>query len=61
MRLLVAGIVCVLLALSFQGIDSEVVKKFTSCSEFFFNAKPPVVSGILERSEPQTDGFRVIC
>ncbi|XP_057193681.1 endonuclease domain-containing 1 protein-like [Triplophysa rosa] len=61
MRLLVAGIVCVLLALSFPGIDSRVVKKFTNCSELFFKEKPPVIPGILEKSEPQIAGFRVIC
>lgn len=61
MRLLVASVVCVLLALSFSGIVSRLEDNFTNCSEFFFKGEPPLVSGILEISEPQNNNFKVIC
>ncbi|KAI7798652.1 endonuclease domain-containing 1 protein-like [Triplophysa rosa] len=61
MHLFVASVVCVLLALSFPGIISRLEDKFTNCSEFFSKGEPPVISGILENSEPQNNDYRVVC
>ncbi|KAA0709967.1 Endonuclease domain-containing 1 protein [Triplophysa tibetana] len=52
MRLFVAIVVCVLLALSFPGIDSKL-DKFTQCKEFFFKGKPPVI--------PNSNNYKTIC
>lgn len=61
MRLLVACIVCVLLALSFPGIVSKLEDNFTKCGDFFFKGESPLIHGILENSEPRNNDYRVVC
>ncbi|XP_056597826.1 endonuclease domain-containing 1 protein-like [Triplophysa dalaica] len=52
MRLFVASVVCVLLALNLPDIDSKL-DKFTECKEFFFKEKPPVI--------PNSNNYKTIC
>ncbi|KAA0709972.1 Endonuclease domain-containing 1 protein [Triplophysa tibetana] len=61
MGLLVACVVCVLLALSFPGIVSKLEDKLTKCGDFFFEEESPLIHGILENSEPQNNDYRVVC
>ncbi|KAI7789985.1 endonuclease domain-containing 1 protein-like [Triplophysa rosa] len=61
MRLLVASVVCVLLALSFPGIVSKLEDNITACGDFFFEDKSPVIPGILEDSVTQDNRYKIIC
>ncbi len=55
MRLLMASVVAVLLALSCPFGMSEVLETFEKCSEFFSEEQPPVIPGILN---PNSDHAR---
>ncbi|XP_057184518.1 endonuclease domain-containing 1 protein-like [Triplophysa rosa] len=61
MRLLVASVVCVLLALNFPGIVSKLEDNITECGDFFFQAQSPVLPGILENSVTQDNRYKIIC
>ncbi|XP_048057882.1 endonuclease domain-containing 1 protein-like [Megalobrama amblycephala] len=60
MRLFV--IISVLLVLGFPFIMTEVVKKFSTCSNFFFEDQPPEIEGVLKNSASQDNNrYKLIC
>ncbi|XP_067219503.1 endonuclease domain-containing 1 protein-like [Chanodichthys erythropterus] len=60
MRLFV--IISVLLVLGFPFIMTEVVKKFSTCRNFFFEDQPPEIEGVLKDSASQDDTrYKLIC
>lgn len=61
MRLLAVSVVCVLLELSFPGINSKLEKNIITCGDFFFQEKSPVIPGILEDSISQDNRYKIIC
>ncbi|XP_065137761.1 endonuclease domain-containing 1 protein-like [Paramisgurnus dabryanus] len=61
MRLFLASIVFVLPALSFPGIVGKLEENITTCGDFFFDEKPPVIPGILMNSVALNDTYKIIC
>ncbi|XP_073714255.1 endonuclease domain-containing 1 protein-like [Misgurnus anguillicaudatus] len=61
MRLFVASVVFVLLALSFPGIVSKLEKTLNKCDDFILNKMSPVIPGILKNSVTLKDRYKIIC
>nr|XP_055075379.1 endonuclease domain-containing 1 protein-like [Misgurnus anguillicaudatus] len=61
MRLFVASVVFVLLALNFPGIVSKLENTLNKCGDFILNKMSPVIPGILENSVTLKDCYKIIC
>lgn len=55
-------VISVLLVLGFPFIMTEVVEKFSTCSDFFLKDQPPDIKDVLKDSASQDDTrYKLIC